>query len=307
LPWRATQDPYRILVSEVMLQQTRAQTVIPYYHRFLARFPTVRVLARADEASVLACWSGLGYYSRARNLQSAAREILRLGEFPSGHNALRELPGVGPYTAAAVASIAFSAPLAAVDGNVLRVMARVTNDSGDIGTSPTRARLQEQAQALLDRRQPGIFNQALMELGATVCVPRAPLCHLCPVAADCQARMAGTERQVPVKLRRVIPRNIEAGLVVVERREKILLWQRQAGGRLEGFWELPGAKQFPGLQETRTIGSFRHTITNHRYLFTVMAGSVRRTPKGCQWHALASLSEIPLSTSARKALRLIDK
>ncbi|MBI2680529.1 MAG: A/G-specific adenine glycosylase [Candidatus Solibacter usitatus] len=304
LPWRDTQDPYRILVSEIMLQQTRAQTVIPYYRRFLARFPTVRALARAEEAGVLACWSGLGYYSRARNLQSAAREIVRLGKFPREYDALRALPGVGPYTAAAVASIAFGEPCAAVDGNVLRVMARVTNDAGDIGSTGTRARLQEQAQALLDLRQPGLFNQAMMELGATVCVPRAPLCTQCPVAADCQARMAGTERQLPVKLRKLVARNIEASLVVVERRGKILLWQREAGGRLAGFWELPASEQLAGLQQARTIGSFRHTITNSRFLFTVMTGSVRRAPKGFMWHLLASLPAIPLSTSARKALRV---
>jgi A/G-specific adenine glycosylase len=287
-----------------MLQQTRAQTVIPYYRRFLANFPTARALARADEASVLACWSGLGYYSRARNLQSAAREIVRLGKFPRDYEALRALPGVGPYTAAAVASIAFGAPCAAVDGNVLRVMARVTNDAGDIGSSGTRARLQEQAQVLLDRRQPGHFNQAMMELGATVCLPRAPLCPQCPVAADCQARLAGTERQLPVKLRKIVARNIEASLVVIERRGEILLWQRDEGGRLAGFWELPAAEQLSSLQNAREIGSFRHTITNNRFLFTVMSGSVRRTPKGCKWHALASLPEIPLSTSARKALRV---
>jgi len=287
-----------------MLQQTRAQSVIPYYHRFLERFPTVAALAEAAEERVLACWSGLGYYSRARNLQAAARAVLEAGKFPSDFEALRTLPGVGPYTAAAVASIGFGEPHAAVDGNVLRVMARVTNDSGDVGSVRTRARLGEQAQIRLDRRQPGLFNQAMMELGATVCLPRAPLCHLCPVSAECQARLAGTERQLPVKLRKIVPRDIAATLVVVERRGNILLQQRGAGGRLAGFWELPAPDQFPGLQAARAIGTFRHTITNNRFLFTVLAGRVARVPKPCQWHALANLADIPLSTSARKALRV---
>jgi len=287
-----------------MLQQTRAQSVIPYYHRFLERFPTLAALAEAREERVLACWSGLGYYSRARNLQAAARVVLQAGKFPADYDALRALPGVGPYTAAAVASIGFGEPHAAVDGNVLRVMARVTNDSGDIGSGRTRTRLGEQAQMRLDRRQPGLFNQAMMELGATVCLPRAPLCPQCPVAVECQARLAGSERQLPVKLRKVIPRNIEATLVVIERRGRVLLQRRDRGGRLAGFWELPAPDQLPGLRAARAIGTFRHTITNHRFLFTVLSGSVTRIPKNCQWHALANLTEIPLSTSARKALRL---
>ena len=183
LPWRDTRDPYRIWVSEIMLQQTRAQAVIPYYHRFLERFPSVEALAAAAEDEVLALWSGLGYYSRARNLRLAARQIVDSGGFPRSYEGIRGLPGIGDYTAAAVASIAFDLPYAVLDGNVLRVVARVANDAADISAARTRERFRAMAQGWLDAAiEPGHFNQALMELGATVCLPRKPLCLVCPLA-----------------------------------------------------------------------------------------------------------------------------
>src|SRR5436853_2803564 len=172
LPWRGTTDPYRIWVSEIMLQQTRAVAVIPYYERFLARFPTVATLAAAPEQDVLALWAGLGYYSRARNLRRAAQAIVAAGGFPRDYDAIRALPGIGDYTAAAVASIAFSLPHAVLDGNVMRVVARVENEGADIGTVRTRERFRAVAQEWLVPDDPGHFNQALMELGATVCLPR---------------------------------------------------------------------------------------------------------------------------------------
>ena len=192
LPWRRTRDPYRILVSEIMLQQTRAEVVIPYYQRFLKRFPDAGTLAQAKEADVLACWSGLGYYSRARNLQAAARAITATEGFPRDYASLRALPGVGPYTAAAVSSIAFDQPCAVLDGNVLRVLARITNDSSDIASARTRAGFQRVADGLLAPECPGEFNQAMMELGATICLPRVPTCSFCPVAEFCEARKAGS-------------------------------------------------------------------------------------------------------------------
>ncbi|HWB95145.1 MAG TPA: A/G-specific adenine glycosylase, partial [Bryobacteraceae bacterium] len=192
LPWRRTRDPYRIWISEIMLQQTRAQAVIPYYEKFLDRFPTVEALAEAPEHDVLAAWSGLGYYSRARNLQKAAVAITAAGGFPREYEELRRLPGIGPYTAAAIASIAFGLPHAVLDGNVMRVVARLENDPADIASPKTRARFQQRAQELLDPREAGHFNQAIMELGATLCLPRAPQCLLCPVAGECRALAAGT-------------------------------------------------------------------------------------------------------------------
>ena len=182
LPWRRTRDPYAIWISEVMLQQTRVAAVIPYYHRFLERFPDAAALAQAPEPELLALWSGLGYYSRARNLQKAARQILESGTFPNDYASILELAGVGTYTAAAIASISFGLPHAVVDGNVRRVLARWTNDG--------HADTQQIADRLLDRRDPARWNQAVMELGATICLPREPLCGECPVAAHCASRRA---------------------------------------------------------------------------------------------------------------------
>jgi A/G-specific adenine glycosylase len=174
LPWRRTRDPYAIWVSEIMLQQTRVAAVIPYYERFLQRFPSPDALAQAPEEELLAMWSGLGYYSRARNLQKAARQITEAGDFPRAYTAIRELAGVGEYTAAAIASIAFDLPHAVVDGNVRRVLARLMND-GNLD-------VQQAAERLLDRRDPARWNQAVMELGATICLPREPRCGECPIA-----------------------------------------------------------------------------------------------------------------------------
>ena len=303
LPWRRTRDPYRIWISEIMLQQTRAQAVIPYYERFLERFPDAAALASAPEEAVLACWSGLGYYSRARNLQKAAR--LMDGGFPRDYDALRKLPGVGAYTAAAVASIAFGLPHAVLDGNVMRVIARVTNDAADIGSPGTRARFQEIAGQWLDARQPGAFNQALMELGATVCLPRAPQCPACPLASVCEGRREGRESQLPVKARKQEPEKIETALVIVERRGRILFWQRTAESRrMAGFWELPSPEQVPGLRSARAIGAFRHTITHHHYTVTVWTGGAGRAPRTLAWLPRKDLHQFALSTTSKKALRL---
>jgi A/G-specific adenine glycosylase len=309
LPWRRTRDPYHIWVSEIMLQQTRAEAVIPYYQRFLERFPSVAALAAASEEEVLASWSGLGYYSRARNLLKAAR--LMEGVFPSGYQAIRELPGVGDYTAAAISSIAFGLPYAVLDGNVMRVVARVTNDPADIGAGRTRVRFRELAQHHLDglrRRQAGAFNQAMMELGATVCLPRAPRCGICPLAALCEARRAGRQQHLPVKLRKAQPVKIAMAVAVVERRGRLLLWQRAADSRrLAGFWELPSSEQLPELHAMREIGTFRHTITHHHYRVTVRGGRLApkaRAARPLRWIPIGDLPCLPLSTMARKALRL---
>jgi len=305
LPWRETHDPYRILVSEIMLQQTRAQTVIPYYERFVERFPNVNTLAKAREAEVLTYWSGLGYYSRARNLQKAARAIVAARQFPSDYDGIRELPGVGPYTAAAVASIAFNAPHAVVDGNVLRVIARLNDDGADIASPKTRARFQQMADAWLDHRDPGHFNQAMMELGATVCLPRTPRCAQCPVAQFCEGRKAGRQHELPVKQSKTAPRHIQIQVAIIEKKGAVLLRQRPAGASLmAGFWELPAPDDLPSWHESETLGSFRHTITHHNYTVTVLSGTISRVPPGFRWRR-NGLDRIPLTTVARKALRLI--
>lgn len=307
LPWRGAAGPYRIWVSEVMLQQTRAQTVIPYYERFLARFPTLEALAASQEDDVLALWAGLGYYSRARNLRRAAREMAAAGGFPDTYDAIRALPGIGDYTAAAVASIAFGLPHAVVDGNVLRVVSRVANDAADIAAPRTRERFRRVAQSWLDPRRPGLFNQALMELGATICLPRSPLCLRCPLAALCQARAAGTASQLPVKLRRTEPVAMAATLLLIRRQGRVLLLRRHAGARrMAGFWDLPDPESLPNARPGRAMGEFRHTITHCHYTFTVKMASFRKGPVDASlgWFDPARLAGIPLSTAARKALKL---
>jgi len=303
LPWRRTTDPYRIWVSEIMLQQTRAQAVIPYYERFLQRFPNLEALAESAEPDVLAVWSGLGYYSRARNLRQAAQRMVAGGGFPRDYGELRELPGIGEYTAAAIGSIAFGLPHAVLDGNVLRVVARVENDAADTSAARTRQRFRAIAQAWLDRQRPGPFNQALMELGATVCLPRNPLCLLCPVAALCRARQEGTAEQLPVKLRQTEPVRMAGVLLVVRSRGRVLLRQREAdAGRMAGFWDLPSPEHLPDARLGRRLGEIRHTITHHHYTLAVRRAAARGAGPGLAWFPPARLAAIPLSTTARKAL-----
>ncbi|MCU1260460.1 MAG: A/G-specific DNA-adenine glycosylase [Bryobacterales bacterium] len=310
LPWRRTRDPYRIWVSEIMLQQTRAAAAIPYYEEFLRRFPTVEALAGAPEAEVLAAWSGLGYYSRARNLRAGAALVVERGGFPSDLEAIRALPGIGPYTAAAVASIAFGLPHAVLDGNVIRVISRVSNDPGDIRAPATRKRFQAAADEWLHRVRPGAFNQAMMELGATVCLPRAPLCLVCPVNSTCEARMAGTQNQLPVKLGKVKPEAVESRVVIVRRGQWIFLRQRDADARrMAGFWELPGLEDIPALIDTSVVGNFQHTIVNQCYSVTVYRGAMPRgsAPAGGKWMKPELFTDVPITTVTRKALELLRK
>ncbi|HXP88345.1 MAG TPA: A/G-specific adenine glycosylase [Bryobacteraceae bacterium] len=293
LPWRRTRDPYAIWISEVMLQQTRVAAAIPYYHRFLERFPNAAALAGASETEVLALWSGLGYYSRARKLREAAQGIVGAGgEFPRDYGEIRALPGIGEYTAAAVSSIAFGLPHAAIDGNVRRVVMRLTNNGGaDVG------RVAEQ---LLDRRDPGRSNQALMEFGAVVCLPRAPLCRACPVADHCGALRHGTVDQLPPA--RVKPEAVrrERTLLVIRRGEQILL---EPSSRVKGFWDLPDP--FPGARLGAVVGMFRHSITRSRYICEVREATAGRGPRGARWFPSGRLHEIALSTTAKKALRCL--
>ncbi|MCC6586678.1 MAG: A/G-specific adenine glycosylase [Bryobacterales bacterium] len=305
LPWRRTSDPYRIWVSEIMLQQTRVAAVIPYYERFLSKFPTVEALAAAPEQHVLAAWSGLGYYSRARNLQRAAQQIVKLREFPQDFGKFRELPGVGDYTAAAVSSIAFNQPHAAVDGNVLRVLSRHSAEPGDISNATIRRKLSVLAQSLLHPHLPGDFNQAMMELGATVCLPRDPQCLLCPVALDCQARLSQRQKEFPVKSRNTRQVLVEQTVLLIQQGAQILLWQRpEQSSRMAGFWELPDPDYLQDATIGEIIGTVRHAITIHDIHITVRQAHITTVPHHFKWFEIANLHDIPLSTIARKALRL---
>jgi A/G-specific adenine glycosylase len=304
LPWRRTRDPYCIWISEIMLQQTRVVAAVPYYERFLERFPDAAALARASESEVLTAWAGLGYYSRARNLHRAAKLIARNGGFPRDYAAIRALPGIGDYTAAAIAGIAFDLPHAVLDGNVMRVLTRLSNDDGDIASAVTKKRLAALAASLLDRKRPGDFNQAVMELGATVCLPRDPQCLLCPVAAWCAAREAGSPSRLPVKSGRKEPVRIDLEFLAIRRDGKYLLRLRPPdSARMAGFWELPEPAQLPLAVAGDLLGRFRHTITHHRYSVTVRTAAVREVPPGFEWIPEDRLRQIPLSTLARKALR----
>lgn len=248
LPWRADPSPYRVWVSEIMLQQTRIEAVLPYFERFMQAFPTVEALAAAGEDRLMKLWEGLGYYSRARNLQKAARVVCATygGQLPASYDALLALPGIGPYTAGAVASIAFGIPVPAVDGNVLRVTARLLGCDGDVLQPAVKAMLTQAVAQQLPPDRPGLFNQALMELGETVCLPNTmPACDACPLAADCAARRTGRQRELPVrgtkKARRVERRTVLV-LIAGTGEKQVLLHKRPPRGLLAGMWELPNAE-----------------------------------------------------------------
>lgn len=255
LPWRDTDDPYKIWISEVMSQQTRVETVIPYYHKFIEAYPDVDSLAKADRQEVLKLWEGLGYYSRCRNLYDAANEIVDRfhGKIPSEYNEIISLKGVGPYTASAVLSIAYQKKYAVVDGNVLRVLARYFGISDDIRNQVTKNQIQDHANSLIPKEHPGDFNQALMELGSLVCKPSGPKCDHCPVSIDCQAYQTAQTDQLPYKspTKKIPHYEIAVGLILNQKGE-LLIALRPDNGMLGGLWEFPGGKKEPNetLKET---------------------------------------------------------
>nr|WP_325212499.1 A/G-specific adenine glycosylase [uncultured Oscillibacter sp.] len=245
LPWRNTRDPYRIWVSEIMLQQTRVAAVLGYYARFLEAFPTVEALASAPEDRLMKLWEGLGYYSRARNLQRAAKLVADRGGFPETYEGLLELPGIGEYTAAAVASAAFAKREAAVDGNVLRVATRLTDCHDDIAVPRTKQNVRAQVREIFPEAEPDarIFNQALMELGATVCVPNGPpKCLLCPARDLCLGRARGTAESLPVKAPKKSRRIEDKTVFLLLREGRAALRKRPASGLLAGLWEFPNVE-----------------------------------------------------------------
>lgn len=285
LPWRATRDPYAVWLSEVMAQQTTLDVVVPRWKRFRARFPTVGALARATERDVLAEWSGLGYYARARNLHRAARAVAAAGAFPRTLEGWRALPGVGAYTAAAVASIAYGVPEPVVDGNVVRVLCRLEALRLDPKAPATLARIRALARPLVPRRRPGDFNQALMELGALVCTPRAPRCGACPLRSSCRAAARGTPEAFPRAANRVSPKTIHLVGAIVERGKKILLVEDRemvaghlvppmlrvrASGRpanvLRRWWKRFAGRDVTALERVATL---RHSVLERRYLISL--------------------------------------
>jgi len=248
LPWRGQRDPYRIWLSEVMAQQTQLATVIPYYKRFLAAYPSVQDLAAAPLDEVLKLWEGLGYYRRARLLHACAQQVAQAGGFPNTLEGLLALPGVGRYTAAAIGSMAFGLRAAVLDGNVVRVLARWLDLPDDVTQARTQARLWQIAEAALPAARVGDYNQAIMQLGQTVCTPRKPACDACPLAAlGCRALVNGTQAQRPVKAKRApTPHYQVACGLIRDSAGRLLIAQRPAEGLLGGLWEFPGGKQEPG-------------------------------------------------------------
>ncbi|MBO2945300.1 A/G-specific adenine glycosylase [Paenibacillus sp. F411] len=251
LPWRRHSNPYFIWISEIMLQQTRVDTVIPYFNRFIEKFPTVEALADAPEDEVLKCWEGLGYYSRARNLQYAARQIRDQygGIMPSGKEEVASLKGVGPYTAGAIRSIAFNVPAPAVDGNVMRVLSRYFLIEEDIMKTGTRKLMEELVLQLIPEGRASDFNQGLMELGALVCTPKSPKCLTCPVMVHCRGRIEGMEDKLPVKAKAKPPRQEYRLTAIIEgsgvESGKVLIRKRPSTGLLAGMWELPHISEVP--------------------------------------------------------------
>lgn len=260
LPWRGVADPYAVWVAEIMLQQTQIATVIPYYERWMERMPTVEALAAADLDEVLKLWEGLGYYSRARHLHEAAQTVMEAfgGELPQSAQELRKLKGIGPYTAGAIASIAFGEPVAVLDGNVIRVLSRLVDLEADVTKTATRKSLWRLAEALVPAERAGDYNQALMELGQRICKPAAPRCHRCPLAESCLARQRGTQLERPVRPPRKNTPHYDVAAGVIWRDEgrygegRFLIAQRPLDGLLGGLWEFPGGKQDDGetLRET---------------------------------------------------------
>ncbi len=302
LPWRADHDPYRILVSEMMLVQTTVAAVIPYFARFMARFPTVQDLASAPAADVLKAWEGLGYYRRARLLHAAAQAVVERhgGQFPRSRAELEALPGIGRYIAGAVASFAFDLPEAILEANTQRLLARLIAWPGELGKTPTQKRLWSVAEALVPDKQPGDFNQALMDLGATICLPRNPLCLLCPLAEQCEARQQGLQQTLPLKAARQAPLvSREVGVLAV-RQNQLLLARRSPGQLWEEFWEIPtmhesgadpaGRVRLDGsegdlIQAVRlatgltitpgnALREFKYSVTRHAVTLQVVSGAV---------------------------------
>ena len=323
LAWRRTRDPYRIWISEVMLQQTTVKTVMPYYAAFVAAFPDLPSLAGAAEEKVLALWSGLGYYHRARNLHRGARHVLERhrGRFPRTLEAALAVPGVGLYTASAVLSIAHGVPLPVVDGNVRRVLARLFALRGPEWRAD--AAFYNKADELLDRQAPGDWNQALMELGATVCLPRRPACPACPLRAHCAALALGIAEQLPEGRARRAPVAVTVAAALVEEGGRVLLVRRGEGRLMGRMWEVPQTslearglpdlarelKQRHGLDLVpgKLVARGRHAITFRRIRLEAYSSRLRRRPpldpERFRWVRPEEIAALPVSSITRKVLR----
>ena len=306
LPWRSDPTPYHVWVSEIMLQQTRVTAVLDYYRRFLEAVPDVAALAALPQDQLMKLWQGLGYYSRARNLQKAARQIMdrHSGVFPNTYADIRALAGVGDYTAGAIASIAFGLPVPAVDGNVLRVIARLTGDSGDISTSVMKKKVTRALEEIIPLDEPGDFNQAMMELGATVCLPNgAPLCEKCPAAGFCRAFQEGRTAELPVKAAKAARRVETRTVWLLFHGDRVALRRRPGRGLLAGLWEYPNElsdgtdwleRWGLSVPAPERAGSGKHVFTHIEWHMTALTGELDRSdlPEGWVWAGRADLRDV---------------
>lgn len=325
LPWRRTKDPYAIFLSEMMLQQTQVQTVIPYYLRFLNELPDWKALAKAKEEKVLKLWEGLGYYRRARNLQAAARKVL--GDFggflPDSLGQILQIPGVGPYSAGAILSIVFQKPYPVVDGNVLRVLSRFHLLKGPLKTGQGQQKVWGLAEELISRRRPGDFNQALMELGATVCLPKKPLCLLCPLVSACQAFRNRLQNEFPEKDSPPATVEIPMAALLIERKGRVLVKKRSKEERwLKGLWEFPSAegntfsKALRALEKSlnvkadwKVLREIRHQITHHKIRLRLFKAQTPKMPlpQGFKWVAIKKLDLYPFPSAQDKLRQWVLK
>ncbi len=330
LPWRRSKDPYRVWVSEIMLQQTRVEAVIPYYERFLRRFPSLQALAQAQEQQVLTAWTGLGYYRRARMLHRAAQEVVaeHAGQFPSDPEEILGLPGIGRYTAGAISSICFDLPEPVLDGNVIRVLTRLFALEGDPTKAPLSNDLWDRARSLAEGKAPGDLNQALMELGATVCLPNTePRCLFCPLQADCRARAEGKIHRLPELPARRAPKVEHWAVAVATRRGRYLLRQRHGETLLNGLFEFPSAEasKEPSQQKQSLVQMFRdqwklgcrvgeerfvhrQDISGRRVFLHVLSAEVTGRSQGVRWWFPSQVEQRAVTTATRKILtRLLQE
>jgi len=334
MPWRSNRTPYRVWISELMLQQTRVDQVVPYFNRFMKRFPSMKSLAAASQEDVLKQWEGLGYYSRARNLHKAARIIStdHQGRFPNTAEEIIKLPGIGSYTAAAIGSLAFNLDLAVLDGNVIRVLSRLFAYAKETRSTAAKKELQQLADGLLVQGDAGNYNEAMMELGATICLPKNPQCSSCPMAGVCLGHESGRPTDYPVKApKKKVPHIVVGAAVVMNRKGEVLIAQRRDKDMLGGLWEFPGGKQETGetiqqcivreLKEELGInietGDFLVTVKHayshftmemHTYFAKIKSGRPR--PIECQdfqWLKISDLRKVPYSKADLYVIEELEK
>jgi A/G-specific adenine glycosylase len=330
LPWRQTKDPYKIWISEIMLQQTTVRTVIPYYNEWMSHFPDMATLSRAPLQKVLKIWQGLGYYRRARNIHQAAKIIMTSygGKIPQNYDDLKSLPGLGPYTTAAVLSIAFDKPYLTIDANVRRILMRLSSTLSRKATASIDKELHRLFSPLIPQKQMGLFNQAMMELGSLICRSKNPLCLLCPVIDFCGAYEAGKQEVIPIPEKR-ITKKIQAVIGIVEKNGKFLIQKRSSTGLLAGLWEFPGGKIEKGetpkqalqrelkeelgaeIRDVKRITKVQHSYTQFQVTLHAFVCALKTNPQlnktKHKWVSLRGMRQFPFPSGSAKVIKFLEK